>query len=278
MSLQVVVDSTASIPQDFFEKYSNLHCVSLNISLGDKHWKEDKLFSEEMFKLAESTGYFPRTSQPSPGEFVAVIEPLVHAGHEVVVITMSGALSGTIQSARTAAGLVGSKNVYVLDSGTVADGMINMAKTALEMSEQGIAVTQIVPCLEQIAQATQTVFMPDTLDYLYKNGRIGGASALFGTILNIKPILYLVDGKVKLLEKVRTRTKAMKRMLQEIEGKKLVRAGVPYIGVRQEAEELAEQVRHMHPGIEVTVTAGGSVLGAHLGSGVIGIIYQEEIH
>ena len=197
LSVQVVVDSTACIPEMLLQKYSNLHCVSLNVVLGDTHWKEVDLSAKEMFELADSTGYFPRTSQPAPGEFQEVLEPLICAGNEVIVITMSAGLSGTLQSVRTAMQLVGSKHVYVIDSGTVADGMIHLAKTALTMAEAGAAVTEIVPQLEKIARAMHTVFMPETLDYLYKNGRIGSAAALFGTILNIKPILHLVDGQVK---------------------------------------------------------------------------------
>lgn len=278
MSVHVVVDSTASIPKTLLEKYSNLHCVSLNVVLGDKHWKEVDIPAEKMFELADSTGYFPRTSQPSPGEFQEVVEPLIYAGNEVIVITMSAGLSGTFQSVRTAMQFVGSKNVYVIDSLTVADGMIHLAQTALMMAEEGATVSEIVSYLEKIVRMMHTVFMPETLDYLYKNGRIGSAAALFGTILNIKPILHLVDGKVKLLEKVRTRTKALKRMLAELEGKNLAYVGIPNVCAEKEAAELAEQVRKLYPGVEISVTAGGSVLGAHLGAGVIGIIYQEELH
>ena len=276
MSLQVVVDSTACFTPEIFKKYNNLHSVSLNISLGDKQWREDSLSAKELFALVESTGHFPRTSQPAPGDFIKVIEPLVNAGHEVIVITLSSALSGTLQSAKTAASLVGGKNIYVLDSESALHGMQNMARVALEMAEQGFNAKDIVLELEKMVKATQTIFMPETLDYLYKGGRIGGAAALFGTILNIKPILYLVDGQVKVLEKIRTKGKAIKRMLQEIEGKQLVWVGVPHLEAPQEAQELAEKIQSMHPGVEVTIQAGGAVLGAHLGAGVIGIIYQHK--
>lgn len=276
--IHVVLDSTAHVEKDVLERYPNLHVVPLTVSLGEQRWFEDALTCEKLFSLIENTKLFPKTSQPAPGQFLEVLSPLNQEGHTIIIITMSGSLSGTLQSAQNSLNMLERKNIYLVDSGTTAIGMVRMAEAVFKMIEMGMAADEIVTKLHDIIQATHTMFVPATLEHLYKGGRIGGAAALFGSILHIKPILYLVEGKVMVLDKVRTNAKAIARMLEELaKYKSLAYIGVVYIGDRQAGEVLADSVRQRHPEALVSLSTGGAVLGSHLGYGLLGLIFQETI-
>lgn len=276
--LHVVVDSTANIPAELLASYANLHVVPLTVSLGSSEWLENQVLCSELFALVAANGRYPRTSQPSPGDFATVIAPLAEAGRQVIVITLSGGLSGTLQSAKTAAQLVGERQVRVIDSGTTAIGMVRMAEVALLEADRGASLESIAALLINMRQATRTMFVPDTLEYLHRGGRIGGAAALFGTILQIRPVLHLAEGKVAVLDKVRTRQKAVARMLEEL--KKCPQPayiGIVHIEAIAEATALKDIVEEMYPGVEVTISACGAVLGTHLGPGLLGVVYQEAV-
>lgn len=276
--LHVLVDSTAHIGEAMLQHYPNLHVVPLTVMVGDQEWPEAALPSSELFRLVSATGKHPRTSQPSPGDFLTVLEALTDQGCECIIITISGGLSGTVRSAGTAVSMLKSRHVYIIDSGTTAIGMEKMAQTAFDLAQQGREAKDIAAHLQKMADATFTMFVPDTLEYLHKGGRIGGAAALFGTILQIKPILYLAEGKVSVLDKVRTRSRALARMADELKGhSQLAYIGVVYIEAQEEAVLLGERLRKEYPSVPISVTAAGSVLGAHLGPGIVGIIFQEAL-
>lgn len=276
--IHVVLDSTAHVEPELFARYPNLHVVPLKVLLGNQEWPEDALTNDELFKLIEKNGQFPKTSQPSPGQFVEVLTPLYKAGHTVIIIALSGALSGTAQSAQNAINLLGAKDMYVVDSGTTAVGMCMLAEAVFAMAQKGVSVAGIVDRLHDIIKITHTMFVPRSLEHLYKGGRIGGAAALFGSILQIKPVLYLVEGKVTVLDKVRTSAKAVSRMVDELDKyTPLSRIGIVYIGDKAAGEALGDTVRRRYPEVQVTVSTGGSVLGSHLGYGLVGLIFQQSL-
>lgn len=276
--VHVVVDSTANIPQSMLEKYDNLHVVSLKVFFQEQEWLDQDLPAHELFEMVKQKKIFPRTSQPAPGAFAQTFTPLVEAGCDVIVITIDSALSGTVHSARIGAQLAGDKQIYVIDSETTALGMTRMAQTALDMAEQGVPAKQIYEHLLKVVKVTHTIFTVNTLEYLHKGGRIGGAATLFGTILNIKPILYLVDGKVTVLDKVRSRQKAIDRILTEMNKyTNIVAVGVVHIAAADEAMALCEKVQQLLPDIPVNIIQCASVLGAHLGPGVLGLIFEESL-
>jgi DegV family protein with EDD domain len=273
--LHIVLDSTANVPADLLAANANLHVVPLTVSLGGRQWLEWELTNAELFGEVQTSRLYPKTSQPSPGDFAKVFAALTKQGGKVIAITLAGGLSGTPDSARAAARLVGEKDIIVIDSGTTAAGMVRLAKIALAAAARGETFTAVADRLDKLSQANRTMFVPDTLEYLHKGGRIGGAAALLGSILQIRPVLYLAGGKVAVLDKVRTRRKAVARMLDE-----LIKCGSPaYVDVVQieaadEAVLLKAEVERFFPEAEVTVTSGGAVLAAHLGPGLLGLIYS----
>lgn len=274
--VHVVLDSTAYVPDGMLEKHNNLHIVPLSVTLGHRQWREDQLTGRELFALVEAGNEFPKTSQPSPGDFIQTFQPIIAAHCEIVVITLASGLSGTIQSAKTAALSVGPKSIFVVDSGTTAIGMMKMAEAALALASDGKLAAEIASVLEQISRATYTFFVPGTLEYLRKGGRIGGAAALLGAMLQIRPVLYLHDGKVAVLDKVRTRSKAISRIVHEAKQHNSVYIGIVHIEAPDEAESLRRQLVESYPADLVSVSTGGAVLAAHLGPGLIGVILQDR--
>ena len=169
--------------------------------------------------------------------------------------------------------------IRVVDSGTASIGMVQMAKAALEMAKEGMKLQEIVWKLYAIIEATHTLILVDTLDYLYKGGRIGGAAALFGTILQIKPVIHLVEGKVAILDKVRTKQRAVNRVLDEIDKYKNIEyIGIGNVNCPEEGQALITRIKELYPSVQVLPATIGSVLGAHLGTGMIGIVLQEKIY
>lgn len=280
-NIHFVLDSTANLPEAILARWPNLHVVPLTVTFGDRQWPEDELSAAELFRLISEVSHkmHPLTSQPAPGEFARLFKLLIEQGAEVIVITLSGQLSGTVQSAKTAAQIAGAeKNVFVIDSGTTALGMVKMAEVGLVLAEKGMNAASIAAHIIAMAEATRTLFVPSTLDYLHKGGRIGGASALIGTILQIRPVLYLANGKVAILDKVRTRTKAIARIKEEVQKyKDLEYIGIVHIESAAEAEQLKAEMEQLYPDIPVLIGSGGSVLGSHLGPGLVGLIYQQKI-
>ncbi len=276
--VHIVVDSIAQCPSELFAQHDNLYKVPLRVTLGAEEWREDEISTAELFRKEKETGLPIRTSQPAPGEWLQVLQPIVEAGDEAVIITVSSGLSGTVEGARSAALMLDKKKVFVVDSKTASVGEAYLVEVALRLAAEGQSAAEIAAYLEKCVAATHTFMVPDTLEYLYKGGRIGGAAAVFGSILQIKPLIYLVDGKVDVFDKVRTKQRALKRMVAEVaKFKDLEYIGVGHIDVPEEGRAVLEEIRLSFPDTPLRSADVGAVLGAHLGPGLIGIIFQERI-
>jgi DegV family protein with EDD domain len=276
MALHIIVDSTANLTYQQLAAQANLHVVPLTVAIGDQEWFENQITTREWFAKIDGSGQPIRTSQPAPGQFVQVLAPLVAAGQQVVVITIAAALSGTWQSAKTATDLVDNQRCKVVDSGTTAAGLGQLALAAGLAAEEGATLEEVVGLVTQMAKNTHTLFVPATLEYLQKGGRIGAAAALVGGVLQIRPVLYLVGGQVAVLDKVRTQPKAITRMVEELaKHPNNEYIEVVHIEAWEEAQQLAARIEQLFPQSKVRVSTGGAVLGSHLGPGLLGIIFQS---
>jgi DegV family protein with EDD domain len=277
-NIHIIVDSIGQVPSEMLAMHQNLHIVSLKVRVGDQEWQEDEISTKELFEICQDRKQHPTTSQPAPGDFISVCKPLIEAGKEVIIICVSGGVSGTVDGARSVAKMLDEKHIHVIDSGTASVGMVQMAKAALEMIVAGNTAKEIVCKMEALAKATHTFLIPDTLEYLYKGGRIGGAAALFGSILQIRPLLYLVEGKVAVLDKVRTKQRVINRMLDELQKyQDLEYIGVAHIDIPEEGNILAERIKEIYPDTPIISAGIGAVLGAHLGPGLLGLVFQEKV-
>ncbi|MBP2631948.1 MAG: degV family protein [Firmicutes bacterium] len=277
-NIHIVLDSTAHVEDEFLQKYKNLHKVSLKVRIADQEWNEDELSAHDLFIETKKAGVLQQTSQPPIGEFIQLFQSIVDQGDTCIVISVAGALSGTVQGAKTAAATVDKKKIHVIDAQTTAIGVVRMAESALEMIDTGNSVEEILEVLHKQVKATHTLLLPDSLEYLHRGGRIGGAAALFGTILQIKPVLYLTEGRITILDKVRTRKRAIDRLFEEL-GKcaELEYIGIVHVEAEAECLEIKARLTAHYPTVKISLTEAGSVVAAHTGPRALAFIYQEKI-
>lgn len=276
MRICIVTDSTACLPADLRQRYA-ISVVPLNVHIDGRVYREgEDLSAAEFYPMLEAATDLPTTSQPSPGDFVHVWEPLVDAGYTVLSIHISGGISGTVQNAQAAAKVFGKGKIVVIDSRSTAMGLGMMVIAAAQKAEAGASLEEIVAVVERMKAAMQHWFVVDTLTYLAKGGRIGGAAAFLGSVLSIKPLLTLQDGVIDALEKVRTKRRAVERMV-ELMREALGDDPAPWISVVHarvpaEAEQLLATVNRLYPRGPRYMTELGPVIGTHTGPGCLAII------
>ena len=273
--IKIVIDSTSYLPDEIVRAH-DIRVVPLNVHFGaDRVYQEGvQLTPGEFYRLLRESPVLPTTSQPSPGQFREVFEALTADGHQVLCLVISSRLSGTYQSALDARRALPDADITVIDSYSVAAGLGLMALTAAEMAAEGHALDEIVARIEQMKRDIRLYFVVDTLEYLQKGGRIGTASALIGTLLQVKPILAIQDGIVQPLDKVRSRRKALRRLVEDFEAQ--VTPGQPVLCMllhAQAPDEVqalqAEMLQRLNCERVITVEVG-AVVGTHTGPGVVG--------
>lgn len=272
--IHLVTDSTAYLPDDIKWKY-NVHQVSLKVIIEDQAYDEmGGITQAEFFNLLGRVETAPTTSQPAVGEFVQLYDQLTRNGDEVISLHISAGLSGTIPNAMSAAQAVAPHLISVVDSRTSAIGLLLMVIEAGEAIAAGQSRAQVLALLDRMIAQSTAVFMVENLAYLHKGGRINGATRLLGTLLNIKPILYMNEGKIEPLDKARSSARAKKRVLDEVVqriGPAPARVAVAHIQAPQEAAELADQARLLLNCVSLHISEVGPVIGTHVGPGFLGI-------
>ncbi len=280
--IHIVLDSTAVMSQTPLKTDTRCHEVKLSVRHGKTEWRDGEKNLAEMFAMVAATGELPKTSQPPLGDFLAIFKELTEQGKKVLMIAIDGMLSGTVQTARLAAKQVMKEvpdaDIRVVDSLTTANAVSGMAMAVLEYIENGADIDEAEDYANDLAQRTETLFSVDTLDYLQKGGRIGAVGALVGNLLGIRPIVYLnKKGELTIADKVRTRAKTLRRMLDL--GDKFAPFEAIYIAhaeAPEDAENMKKQLMEIHPGIPIMVTGIGTVLASHLGPKTIGIFLRRR--
>jgi len=274
--IRLVTDSSSCLPQEFIEQY-NITIVPLKVQLGGETLAEGTgLSTREFFSRLAATDEFPTTSQPSVGDFqqayrkIRLDDPSV----EILVLTVSGKLSGTHGSALAAAQLLDAR-ITVFDTLSVAMGAGLMVMAAARMIGAGKTMPDLLTRLTQIRQNLPIFLTVDTLEYLKRGGRIGTAAAFLGTLLDTKPILMVEDGEIRPVGRVHGRKKALRRLFDELERKlptpdRPVQAGVMHAAAEDEAQKLGKMIRDHFNVTYFFVFELGPVLGAHVGPGTIG--------
>jgi DegV family protein with EDD domain len=217
------------------------------------------------------------TSRPTPGDFVAAYRRALESGaDQIVSVHLSGELSSTCEAARLAASQVGEHIVTVVDSRAAAMGTGFAVLAAARTAATGADGRLVAASARETAAATRTFFVVDTLEHLRRGGRIGAAAAVLGSALAVKPILHMHDGQVVPLEKVRTVTRALHRLIQrtvETAGEQPVSIAVHHLAAQDRAEQLAAGLRERLPALrELHVSELGAAIGAHVGPGAVGVV------
>ncbi|MDT4924504.1 MAG: fatty acid kinase fatty acid binding subunit [Pseudonocardiales bacterium] len=272
----VVTDSTACLPTDLVERLG-IQVVPLRVTLGQRTATDGVDVSSADVARALREKLTVSTSRPTPAEFAEVFRTQLDAGaSHVVSVHLSAALSGTWESAVLAAQDFGHGAVRVVDSRSTAMALGFAVVAAAQCASKGGTAAEVQGAATETVDHTRTLFYVDTLEYLRRGGRIGTAAALFGTTLSVKPLLQLVEGQIVPLEKVRTSTKALARLVEltvSAAGKGPVDLAVHHVAALERATALEAKVRTALPQLgESSVSELGPVIGAHLGPGVVGTV------
>jgi DegV family protein with EDD domain len=275
----IVVDSTADFPHAP-EQYPNWRVVPLYVRFGDESFRDYvELTPEAFYKRLRDSAVPPATSQPTPGDFLAAYEQL-RRYDRVLSLHIAGRLSGTIESARTAAREFADQ-VRVFDTGT-ASVAIAMLGTAIQRRlERGTTDEEVEKLVRRHGETAQLVFTLDTLEYLARGGRIGRARAWAGGLLHVKPILTIERGEVEPIKRVRGNQKAFQEFVSAFQERSrdspALRVGIAHADAPQRAEALEEMVPRTRPQAAIElVTMLGPVLGAHAGPGTVGFFWFED--
>ncbi len=274
--IQVITDSNADLTVDMARAMGIADVASTYVIFGDKNFLSTELAPAEFHAQMKSDPNFPKTSQPSVGDYVQIFEK--HKGEEVVSINISRDLSGTIASAESAAMMLnGDPKVTCVDTRMVSAGEAVLVMEGVEAAKAGKSAAEIKAHVESLVPRTRMHFVLETLDNLKRGGRIGGAQALIGGVLQMKPILTIKHGKVEPLERVRTSAKAIARLkeivISDLQGKPnprmcVMHAAAPELG-RQMADDLAKALNIPTP----MVIEAGPAIATHTGPGAVGVGY-----
>jgi DegV family protein with EDD domain len=277
VSVAVVTDSSAYLPDDLIAGYG-IHVVPLYVILAGRSGREGwEVKPDDVAKALAARGQKVSTSRPTPGDFVAAYRTALDAGADhLVSVHLSSELSGTWDAARLAASQVGEHIVTVVDTRSAAMGAGFAVLAAARSAAAGASAAEVAQAARATAAATCTFFVVDTLEHLRRGGRIGSAAAFLGSALAVKPVLHVQDGRVVPLEKVRTSTRALNRLVQravEAAGEGLVSIAVHHLAAPDKAERLAAELRDRLPQLrELHVSGLGAAIGAHVGPGAVGIV------
>ena len=279
MRTAVVTDSTAYIPKELREKW-NIHMIPLSVIFGNETYREDIDLTAEDFYEEVKHRDLPTTSQPPIGEFVQLFEKLSEDYDAVVSIHLSSGISGTYQGAVTAGQMVDSIKVFAFDSEVSAMVQGFYALEAAEMAEQGQSVDEIMARLDEVKKTSRAYFMVDDLTHLQRGGRLSSAQALIGSLLQVKPLLHFEDKKILPFEKVRTRKRALNRvveLLEEDAGRgEEYRAVIIHANREEEALEWKNELQARFPNVEFLLSYFGPVIGTHLGEGSMGMGWYKR--
>jgi DegV family protein with EDD domain len=275
--VSVVTDSTAGMPADLAAQ-NGVHVIPLWVHFEKEGYRDGvDLTTEQFYPMLSKARNLPTTSQPSVGEFLEVYRSLASQAEAIVSIHISSELSGTVASALAAREMLHDVPVHVVDSRSAAMGLGMIALAAARAAAEGHNAEEVAAAAEQLVPRTNVIFVVDTLEYLHKGGRIGGAAALLGSLIQIKPILHLDKGRIEALDKVRSRQKAMDRLMEIVAehagGAGSLHASVIHAQATAEAEALRDRVSGAFRFAELHIAGVSPAIGTHVGPGTVGIAF-----
>jgi DegV family protein with EDD domain len=279
----IVTDSTAYLPEEILKQY-NISITPLSVIWGDEIYRDGvDILPADFYKRLANSKTMPTTSQVTPAIMQSTFESLLEQGYDVLGIFLSSKISGTFQSAVQARDLLaGSGNkIALVDSlwTTMAMGMPVL--TAARAAEAGESLLECQKVAENACAHTGVLFVMETLEFMRRGGRIGGAQALLSSVLNIKPVLEMRAGVIEAVDKVRTKQKAIQRAIEvvseRIKGQAPIRLAVTHANAEADALAMLEFARKELGPIETFFSALSPVIGTHTGPGTVALNYMSEV-
>lgn len=278
--IAIVTDSTSDLPPHLVEEFG-IRVVPQILIMGDQTWRDGvDIDSATFYELLRTSSHFPSSSQPSVVDFQQVFGELAAEYDGIAAILISDELSGTLNSARMAAESLPDVPIEIIDTRAVSLQLAFIVLAAARAAAAGGDLQTVAKAAWAMIGRVHVYFIVDTLEYLHRGGRIGAAARLFGTALNLKPVLTISDGVVTPLTKVRSRRKALGTVVrildEQLAGAQGIHMGVLHIACPDEAAHLAEHLEgRFHP-VEMVRAECGPVIGTHAGPGTVGVVVYVD--
>jgi DegV family protein with EDD domain len=276
----IVTDGVSSMTPEMGESYG-VHVVPIYLNFGTQTYRDGVDIDAELFyQLLQSSKQLPTTSQPAVADFVRLYNELSEQDKPIISIHASVKLTATVESAMAASRELPDVPVHTIDTNSVSVGLALIVIAAARAADAGQDADEIVQLVEDLIPKMSVIFTVDTMEYLHRGGRIGGAAALIGTALKIKPVLHVEDGRVAPLEKPRTRKRAIRRLLElmaeRVGSSQAVHAAVLHCAAPRDAQALAERVQERFQCQDLLIVEAGPIIGTHAGPGALGLGFYVE--
>ncbi len=278
--IAIVTDSSAYIPDEAMRGL-NIHVIPLWLIWDGETFQDGiDIQPAEFYRRLKASKTLPTSSQPSAQEFKDFYQKVAKEADTIVSVLVSSKISGTIASAQAAVTELPYLNIHIVDTLSCAMGLGLIVLSAARAAAKGKSVEEVVSAAEQVRDKVHMLFMVDTLDYLFKGGRITGGKHLLGTAFNIKPILHFHEGQIKPLTQTRTKHKAIAQSLdivqERLSGKKMIEAAVMDVNAPEEGNAFADMVKEKFGPATLHRSTVSPVVGTHVGPGTIGIAFYGE--
>ncbi|MVP02392.1 DegV family protein [Paenibacillus lutrae] len=279
--IKIFTDSTNDLNQKYLDE-NEIGVVPLYVIFGEDSYRDGvDITTEELYRKVEQTGKLPKTAAPSPADFDRAFRPFIEQGYDIVYIGLSSEMSSTYQNAKLAAELLEEDRITIIDSRNLATGIGILVCKAVEAVKQGQSPAEIEALIYSCIPRVSTEFIIDTLDYLHKGGRCSGVQAFFGSLLKIRPVVQVKEGKMILTSKVRgKREKALEQLINNtLDFKHAMDPDVLFVThsmAREEAELVRKQLLEQTGVKRVEITETGCVVSSHCGPQTVGIVYIKS--
>ena len=277
--IRIVVDSSADYSMEEL-RTKNIEQISLIINVGDKSYRGGiDITPDELYEMLISGEAFPTTSQPSPQDFLDVFEDAQEKGDSVIYITLSSALSGTFQTANMAKNMVEYPEIHIIDSLSATHIIRVMADYACKLRDEGKSAAEIAQAVKELQPRVKVVAALDTLEYLYKGGRLNKATAVVGELANLKPIITLSEaGTISVIGKCIGRNKAL-AFISKTLAEKTLDPDFPVYSIYAYGTENTEKLEQKLASIDIHCQSRlqlGSTIGTHIGPGAFAVVFVEN--
>lgn len=275
----IVTDSTAYLPEECIKQH-NISVTPLSVIWGDEVYQDGvDIQAEEFYERLPKTKVMPTTSQVTPAVMMSTFGTLLEQGYDVLGVFLSSKISGTVQSAIQAREMIGADGkIAIVDSLLTTMSMGWPALTAARAAQAGESLAQCEKVAQHASDNSGLFFVVETLEFLRRGGRISNTQAMAGTILNIKPVLEMRDGKIESVEKIRTKQKAIQRMVEltaeRIHGRTPIRIAVTHANSEADAFVLLELAQQQFDPVETLITPLSPVIGTHAGPGTVALNFM----
>jgi len=280
-NIKLFTDSTCDLSTELLDKY-NISIVPLYVNFDDCMYKDLlELSTEELYVKVNEKNKLPKTAAPSPADFYNAFKPYIDNGQDILYIGLSSMISSTINNALLASNEFPKGRIKIVDSMNLSSGVGLLVLKAADFISEGMELNLVCHRIEALVSKVRTAFVIDTLDYLYKGGRCTALQNIFSSVLKIKPVISVVNGKMIVREKIRgRRDKVLHTLLhstlKERDNIDLTRIMVTHSMSHDDAKFLKKQLENSITAKEILITNAGCVISSHCGQNTVGILYIEN--